>query len=158
MSQENVRTVHRFLRALDRRDYENARPCLCRDAEWHNTAAFPGSRTIVGPQAIVDFWQALVESFDPAEGGMEVENVTESGDLVVIGLRSRGHGATSGVPIDVRWGLRASMRDGKIERIDISGDYTSPRGRRAVGRMKVKSPGLLASSLAKSPLVRVTTS
>ena len=95
MSQENVRTVHRFLRALDRRDYENARPCLCRDAEWHNTAAFPGSRTIVGPQAIVDFWQALVESFDPAEGGMEVENVTESGDLVVIGLRSRGHGVTS---------------------------------------------------------------
>jgi len=76
MSQENVRTVHRFLRALDRRDYENARR-------------------------------------------------TQSGDLVVIGLRSRGHGATSGVPIDVRWGLRASMRDGKIERIDISGDYTS---------------------------------
>jgi len=125
MSQENVRTVHRFLRALDRRDYEDARRCLCRDAEWHNTAAFPGSRTVAGPQAIVDFWQALVESFDPAEGGMEVENVTQSGDLVVIGLRSRGHGATSGVPIDVRWGLRASMRDGKIERIDISGDYTS---------------------------------
>ena len=123
MSQENVATVERFLRALDRGDGEDAAACLLSDAEWHNTAAFPESRTVVGPTAILEFWQTLRESFEPAHSRMEIENVTDVGGLVVVGVRSTGRGAGSGIPVEVGWALRVSMDDGKIRRVDVSGDY-----------------------------------
>lgn len=125
MAQGDVEIARRFLGALDRRDYEASILLLQDDAEWHNTAAFPGPRTIVGPTAIIEFWQGLVETFDQAEGGTEIEDATISGESVVIGVRTRGRGTTSGVPIDVRWALRVSVRGGRIERVDVSGDYAS---------------------------------
>jgi ketosteroid isomerase-like protein len=125
MSPENVEIVRRFLEALDRRDYDGAIPSLHDHVEWHNTAAFPGPRTITGPKAIIEFWQTLTESFDPSEGGTEIERVAASGDRVVVGLRSRGHGAGSGVPIDVRYALNISLRRNRIARVDVSGDFAS---------------------------------
>ncbi len=125
MSQQNVEVVQRFVEALDRRDYDDAIPCLHGDAEWHNTAAFPGPRTVSGPTAIVEFWRGLVESFDPAEGGTEVENITASGDHVVAGVHSQGIGAGSGVPIDVRYALSFSLRSKRIARVAVSGDYAT---------------------------------
>ncbi len=125
MSRENVEIVRRFLLALDRHDVEEATDCLHADAEWHNTAAFPESRTVVGSKAITEFWQGLIESFDPVEYGMEIERTAEGGGVVVIGLRSWGKGASSGLPVDVHWALRALMRDRRIQRVDISGDYRS---------------------------------
>ena len=119
----NVATVERFLRAIDRRDEGDAVAFLCSDAEWHNTAAFPGPRTVVGPKAILEFWQTLVESFEPAQAWMEIENLTDAGGLVVVGVRSTGRGAGSGIPVDVRWALRISLNEGKIQRVDVSGDY-----------------------------------
>jgi hypothetical protein len=78
----------------------------------------------LGPKAITEFWQTLIESFDPVEYGMEVEHIAESGALVVIGVRSWAR-ASSGLPVDVHWGLGVSMRDGRIQRVDVSGEYGS---------------------------------
>jgi ketosteroid isomerase-like protein len=125
MSEENVEMVRRFLAALNRRDYEEASACLRADAEWHNTTAFPGARTVLGPKAITECWQELNESFDPVDYGMEVEHIVESGALVVIGVRSWGKGASSGLSGEVHWGLGVSIRDGRIQRLDVSGDYGS---------------------------------
>ncbi len=125
MSQENVEIARRFLEALGRGDYDDASDCLHTDAVWTNTASFPGARTITGPKAIIDFWKTLVESFDQADGGLEVENVMGTGYRVVAGVHSRGRGVGSGVPVDVHWALGFSLRGDRIERVDISRDYLS---------------------------------
>jgi ketosteroid isomerase-like protein len=119
----NEELARGFVSALDRRDYASVAAVLDPTAEWHNTAAFPGRRTIIGPRAIIDFWRDLVASFAEAEGGAEVEQMRSTGDLVVIGLRSWGRSATAGVPIDLRWGLTLRLRAGRIVRADVSGDY-----------------------------------
>jgi ketosteroid isomerase-like protein len=129
MSQEDVEIVERFLEALDRREYHRATPLLHEDAEWHNTAAFPGPQTITGPKAMVEFWEALLESFDPIEGA--VESITARGDRVVVGVHSHGRGAGSGVPIDVRYALTFSLCGNRIARVEVSGDYA--KALKAVG-------------------------
>jgi ketosteroid isomerase-like protein len=123
MSQENVEVARRFVHALDRRDYEAAAACLHHAAEWHNTAAFPGPRTVIGPEEIVAFWQSLLDSFGEDGSVAEVEDIESNGNLVVIGVHSWGRSATAGVPVDVRWGLTLRLRNGRIERADVSGDY-----------------------------------
>jgi ketosteroid isomerase-like protein len=122
MSQENVEIVRRMFEAVWRRDYDDAGSCFRADAEWHNTSAFPGPRTIVGPKAIFAFWRELFESFEN-EGEMEIEEVSEGGDCVVLGVHSRGRGKGSGVPVDVHWALTFDLHDEKIARVDVSGDY-----------------------------------
>ena len=132
MSQENVEVVRRLLDAFGRRDYDEAIRCLHDDAEWHNTASFPGPRTVIGPRAISEFWDTLVESFDESQGGSKIEEQAAHGDRVVIGIRTHGRGAGSGVPIDVRYGLGFSLKEGKIRRVDVSGSYA--RALAAAGR------------------------
>ncbi len=122
MSQENVELVRRMFEAVWRRDYGDAGRFFRADVEWHNTSAFPGPRTIVGPKAIFAFWKELFESFED-EGAMEIEEVRAGGDDVVLGVHSRGRGKGSGVPVDVRWALVFNLHDGKIARVDVRGDY-----------------------------------
>ena len=123
MSRENVEIVQRFVDALDRRDYPEAIGCLHDDAEWHNTAAFPGDLEIRGAVAIIAFWQTLSESFDEATGRTVIEHLEDRDELVVAGVRSSARGAGSGVPIDVTYALTISVRGQRIERIDVRGEY-----------------------------------
>jgi ketosteroid isomerase-like protein len=113
MSQGNSEMVRRAFDAIDRGDYA--------DAEWHNTSAFPGDREVLGPPAIMDFWRTLLAEFD--SGGMEVERLAESGDSVVADVHSWGRGSASRVPVDVHWGVAVRLRDGRIARVDVYGDY-----------------------------------
>ena len=124
MSQEDAEgIVRRFLGALERGDYDEALSCLLPEVEWNNTTAFPGQRTIRGPAAIIEFWKSLIESFDPEDHSMEIEELRPSGRRVVAAVRSQGRGAGSGVPVDVRWALGFWIGEGGIGRVDISGDY-----------------------------------
>ncbi len=118
-----MKFVQGMLEAFGRRDYGAAEGCFHADAEWHNTAAFPGRRTIVGPQAIFSFWAELFESFDAESAEVEVEHSTAGGDLVVLGMHTQGRGTGSGVPVDARWALIFTLRDARIARVDVRGDY-----------------------------------
>jgi ketosteroid isomerase-like protein len=129
MSEENVELVRRCVAALDREDYEVARSCFEEEAEWNNTATFPGPRTVLGAGAIVEFWQDLSESFRRgSQGGTRIEDIRASEDRVVVALHTRGRGAASGAPIDVDYALTVSVRDGMIRRVDVSGDYSRALG------------------------------
>jgi ketosteroid isomerase-like protein len=123
MSEANAEVVKRFLDALDRRNFDDAVACLQRDAEWGNTAAFPGPRTIRGAEAVIEFWKTLVESFDQENHGMEIEDLRTRGDLVIAALHSWGRGAGSSIPVDVHWALRFALRDRRIVRADVSGEF-----------------------------------
>ena len=121
MSQANVDAVRRMFEASWQGDLAEAESLFSDDVVWHNTRAFPGRRTIVGPKAIFAFWQELFESF---EGQMEIEQARAGEDRVVLGLRSRGQGTGSGIPLDFRWALIFALRGGKVTRVDVRGDFT----------------------------------
>jgi ketosteroid isomerase-like protein len=123
MSQENVELVQRALAAVRRSDREAAAQCFQADAVWQNTGEFPGDRTCVGSEAIVDFWETLSESFSFNESSVEVERVVEGGDGVVLGMRYVGRGKASGAPVDVRWGIAFQISDGKVARVFVHGDW-----------------------------------
>src|SRR6266513_4409928 len=118
MSEENVEIVRRAFDAVGRSDYEKALRGFHADAVWHNTAEFPGQRSCVGPEAIIDFWETLLESFEESGSRMDVERVVEGEDTVVLGVHSVGEGKASGVPLDLHWGAAFRVRDGKISRVD----------------------------------------
>jgi ketosteroid isomerase-like protein len=121
MSRENVAVVYRALSAMADFDHGRAAAHFAPDAEWHNTSAFPGPRVCVGPDAILEFYEALIEEFP--EGGMEIEQVSEGGGLVVMAIRHWGSGRSSGAPVDVRFGAIFEVVDQRIVRVDIHGAY-----------------------------------
>ena len=123
MSQENVKVVRRTLDAARQGDLQGAALGFHADAVWHNTAEFPGQRTCVGPQAIIDFWETLFESFEDTGSWMDIERVVEGENSVVLRVHSSGRGKASGVPIDLRWGIAFQVRDAKISRVDVHGDW-----------------------------------
>ena len=73
MSEANVEIAKGVIDAFNRRDYEKALHGFHADAVWHNTAEFPGQRICVGPEAIIDFWETLMESFEESGSRMDVE-------------------------------------------------------------------------------------
>ena len=131
MSQENVEVVRSTFDAMTRRDYAGAARGFHADAVWKNTAEFPGPKTCVGPRTIVDFWTTLMEPFEGSADGPTVERVVEGEESVVLGVHSVGRGKASGLPIDVWWGAAFHMRDGKISRVDVHGDWA--KALKAVG-------------------------
>ena len=123
MSGENIELARRALDAVRRGDSDGAAQCFHPDAEWHNTAAFPGQRIVIGPEAIIEFGKDLWASFATEGERGEVERVRASGDRVVVGVHSQGRGKGSGVPVDVRWAITLTLREGKLARADVRGDY-----------------------------------
>jgi len=119
MSVEEVEMVRTTFTAICRGDYQRAGDGFHDDALWHNTAEFPGPNVCVGPQAIVDFWEGLTDSF---EGETDVEGIVEADDAVLVAAHTVGRGSASGVPLDLRWSLAFRVRGGKISRVDVFGD------------------------------------
>jgi ketosteroid isomerase-like protein len=121
MSKENVEVVRAALSAIGDRDHRQAAVLFSPDAEWHNTSAFPGPLVCVGPDAIVEFWETMIEDVDGAGG--EIERIAAVDGRVVVGLRSWGRGRGSGAPIDVRWAAIFEVVDQRIVRVDVHGEY-----------------------------------
>ena len=128
MSQENVEVVRRTFDAIFSHDFRRAATGFHHDAAWHNTREFPGPSICVGPQAIAKFWETLMESFD---GETSVEQITDGEDGVALGAHTVGRGTTSGVPLDLRWGIAARVASAKIPRVDVYGEWA--KALKAVG-------------------------
>jgi ketosteroid isomerase-like protein len=121
----NVEVVRGLFEAVSRRDYDAAALALDPDAEWHNTAAFPGPRIVRGARAICRFWEDMFDSYGGGSGGlagMEIERVKEGDDVVVVLIhgwwRARGD-----VPLEARWAQTFWLRDAKILRGEAHGQY-----------------------------------
>lgn len=118
---ESIEIVRRAFDAVRRGDHAVAASCFGPDAEWHNTASFPGPAVIVGVRAIIEFHAELSATMD-AEGE-QVEEVRAVGDRVAMAVRTRASGKSSGVPVDVRWALVYTLLDERVERVDVHGDF-----------------------------------
>jgi ketosteroid isomerase-like protein len=69
-----------------------------------------------------------MESFD---GEIRVEQIIDGEEGVALGAHTIGRGMTSGVPLDLRWGIAARVVGGKISRVDVYGEWA--KALRAVG-------------------------
>src|SRR5262245_56661048 len=118
MSQENVEAVRRMLVSIHRRDFGKAIRQFRPDAHWHNTGAFPGPTVCSGGSEITTFWTSLFEDFEE-HGQLEVEQTSDLGDTVIVGLHIRGRGKVSGAPVDVRWAMTVRFEGGLIARVDV---------------------------------------
>ena len=54
----------------------------------------------------------------------------ENMEIVLISVHSVGR-TTSGIPVDFRWAAVARLREGKISRVDVHGDWS--KALKAVG-------------------------
>lgn len=125
MSEENVALAHRFIQEVGDGRYDRAATYLHPDAEWHNTRAFPGPTTVVGPNAIREFWRDLFGAYGGGRGvaGMEVERTAHAGEVVAVLVHGWGRGHGSDIPIDTRWAHVLRMQDSKVVRIDTYGTF-----------------------------------
>ena len=119
MSDRGVEVVKRALYALWRSSPEEALDCFTDDVEWHNTAAFPGPRKLVGPEALVGFTTEIREPW--SVGGERIEEIRTGESRVVVGVHSWGKGRGSGVPMDQRWAMSFTLQGDKIARVDVRG-------------------------------------
>jgi ketosteroid isomerase-like protein len=124
MSEQNVEVVRGLFDAVSRGDYDAAARFLHADAEWHNTAVFPGPRTVHGPEAITQFWKDMFRSYGGGGSSrMQIERVTEVNDVVVIAVHGWWSGSEGGVPLETRWAQTVRVRDGKALRGEAHGSY-----------------------------------
>jgi ketosteroid isomerase-like protein len=121
MTSENVAVVQRVAEALWRGDHEATKTDLDADVEWRNTAEFPGQRTYSGPGGVRSFLKDQTDSFDLH--GMEIERVAEASNTVVLVVRAWGQGKASAVPVDARFAMIFTLRDGKVVLIEVRGNY-----------------------------------
>lgn len=122
MSRGHVELVRCTFDAIFSRDFQRAAAGLDDHVVWHNTRAFPGPSICVGPQAIAEFWEALMDTFD---GENRIEQIVDGEQGVALGVRGVGRAAQSGIPLDVKWGAAARIAAGKIARVDVYGDLAN---------------------------------
>ncbi len=122
MPQERVELIAAAMAAIRDGDRRRAAALFAPGAEWHNTSVYPGPPVYVGSDAIIDFWNTLVEDFDMA--GNEIERVAELDRHVVVGFHQWGCGRLSGAPIDVHYAAIFELVADRIARVDIYGDFT----------------------------------
>lgn len=122
MSEDNVELVRKGFEALNRGDRATMARLLAPDVEWHSLAGpIVGVSTIRGREAMLRFWQEILESIEGFRASPE--EVTELGDdRVLVVARYEGRGRASGAEVDQRIATIYEIRDGMAA---IVRDYES---------------------------------
>jgi ketosteroid isomerase-like protein len=125
MTQENVEIARRLFEAVSRGDYDNSALPVDPDVEWHNTASFPGPRTVRGATAVAQFLRDMFQAYGGSADsvGMEIEEIVDVDDAVVIGARGWWRASASGLPFDTNFGLSFRFRNGKLVRGEAHRHY-----------------------------------
>jgi ketosteroid isomerase-like protein len=99
MSQENVKRVRQTVDAINARDLETALKVAHPDIEWRTLDAFPDAGTYHGPEGVVAFFQAWLDTFRNFH--LDLENCSPVDENRVLArLRVSGIGAESGAAVE----------------------------------------------------------
>ena len=114
MSQENLETVRRCIKAYLRGDYVEATADLAPDVVWEVGQELPAH----GPAAVRDMWTRWNSEWEDLE--MVPEELIDAGDNVFVAMHYRGRGRLSGAAID-GWVFEVhTFRDGQcIRKVDF---------------------------------------
>jgi uncharacterized protein len=117
MSQENVEIMRGGEEAFNRRDREMFLSGFDPDAEWHVTGQVVDQQTVYrGHEEIWRYVTVLDDQFQ--ELRTDFEEFVDAGDKVVVIGRLHGRGRTSDAPVDLRWAIVVTFRNGRIMRLD----------------------------------------
>jgi ketosteroid isomerase-like protein len=115
MSQENVDIV---LDAYARFNAGETRPELWfwhEDGEYHAAREDPDSAVHRGIDAVRRQFANWLEAYPDLR--VEVLDAQASGDMVLLWVRFVGHGASSGIPLEMDLAHLYTMRDGRAARV-----------------------------------------
>ncbi len=116
MSKENVEIVRRLFAAYTQGDPEKFFELLDPHIVWINYASHPESRPFIGHEGVVEWLKA----FQADIRGFRIdvaEIIDGGGDQVIAVNEARGTGATSGVPLELRFAAVVTLLNGKIVRV-----------------------------------------
>jgi ketosteroid isomerase-like protein len=132
----NLAVVRRHIEATNRRDFAAAVAAYDEDVELVVTdGIFLESGTYRGRDAVGRWFGEWFRSFAPGYQ-MEIFDPVEADDRVVVGLRHRGQGRTSGIEVESSWANAYWLRDGKIVRLELH-----PACAEALDAAGLQSPG-----------------
>lgn len=114
MSQKNVEIVRSIYAATNRRDWDG----VFRDQHPDTEQILPSpTGRYRGREEIQRYWEDLMAAFD--EGIAEPEEVLESGDQVVVVVKTRARPRGSSAEIEIRNGHLWTFRDGKVASMQV---------------------------------------
>jgi ketosteroid isomerase-like protein len=118
MSNRNLEIVRRAWEAWEREDWEPLYALYDPDVVW-DASALRGPITGVyhGVEGVRRYFREWLASFEAHEA--RAEKFSAVGDDVIVGLRLRGRGKTSGVEVEMsRWNLYM-IRNGLAVRVEL---------------------------------------
>ena len=116
MSQEKVETLRRMYAGFERGDYESSMPLM----DENIVLVVPGLLTeevAHGPSGVREHLASLFEAWDSLT--MVADSYTDAGDSVIVDVRHKAVGASSGAPIEMNLFHLWSFRGGKVIRLDV---------------------------------------
>jgi ketosteroid isomerase-like protein len=117
MSQENVQSIVRGYKALNRGDLDGAVKGISPDCQVIMPPMLPEADSYQGRAGLRQMWAAWRESFDGF--CMDIEETIDAGDKVVVMASLRGKGTDSGA--DVRtptFPIVWTVRDSQVVRLE----------------------------------------
>lgn len=122
MSQENVALVRRALDASMKGDLEPFIGMLDPNIVWDTSRSrLPEARVYHGIEGVRAFFRELGDAFE-GEVRYEIEELRDLGDQVLIELRAKGAGRSTGIAVDWRFVPVFTFREGKVVRVDRYAD------------------------------------
>jgi ketosteroid isomerase-like protein len=114
MSQANVEKVRGSLEAYARGDYAGGSKWLAPDVIWDIGQELPAN----GPAAVREMWKRWDSEWEELE--TVAEEVIDGGDHVVMAVRYRGRGRSSGIELTVVVFEVHTFRDGQcVRKVDF---------------------------------------
>jgi ketosteroid isomerase-like protein len=112
MSRENVEFVRSGAEAFGRREWDSMPELFTEDVEWHDPPSLPGASVHYGRGAMQARWEEL----DEALPGFTIvpEAYFDAGDQVVVFMRTKGRGRTSGIEMERCIAQLFTVRDGRV--------------------------------------------
>jgi ketosteroid isomerase-like protein len=132
MSEENVEAVRRTLAAFNSGEVEQVLASVHPEFEARiapELSAEPD--TYRGSSGVQRYFDSFREAFEQIR--FEVEELTEAGDAVVVGLRMTAIGKMTGIPVEQRNAGVWTVVDGRVARIDTYVTVEEARRAAAVG-------------------------
>jgi ketosteroid isomerase-like protein len=117
MSRQNVELVRSALEAWNRQDEEAALQLFSPEVELDVSGRVLNPDIYTGIDGFMRFRREIAEAWTRFE--LEIEDLFESGSLVVAFVRSIGMGRASGIEVDFRSAWLITVSDQKITRLRL---------------------------------------